>query len=185
MDALADIRINTQVPFPAMAKGSGPITLTKVNGVWTVGFTIAAFGSQNPPIGNYPTDYVLAWDDVNKTFFKISITNLVAAVSNIGGARNQRRATASPIVVAGTDQIINVNIAGGAPTCTLPAASTRLGIPLTFKDVGGNFAAHNLTITPAGGDLIDDLASIVLSVNRQSVTLVPANDGTSTGWMIE
>jgi hypothetical protein len=182
MNDIADIRVNTQVPFPAMVTGSGPVTLGKSNGVWQVGFTIAAFGSQNPPIGNYPTDYVLAWDDVNKIFFKISLSNIVSVVQ---GARSQRLATASPIVVAGTDQIINVSIAAGAPACALPAASTRIGIPLTFKDVGGNFAAHNLTITPAGGDTIDGLASIVLAVNRQSVTLVPANDGTSTGWMIE
>ncbi len=178
----ADIRVSTQVPFPAMVTGSGPVTLTKKNGVWQIGFTIAAFGSQNPPIGNYPMNYVLAWDDVAKQFFKISLSNLVSVVQ---GARNQRLVTASPIVVASTDQIINVNIAAGGPTCALPVASTRAGVPLTFKDVGGNFAAHNLTITPAGGDTIDGAASLVLNVNRQGVTLVPANDGTSSGWFIE
>lgn len=177
-----DIRVSTQVPFPAMVRGSGPITLTKLTGVWTIGFTIAAFGSQNPPIANYPTDFLLGWDAVAQQFFKISLSSIVSVVQ---GARNQRLATASPIVAAGTDQIINVNIAAGSPTCTLPAASTRAGVPLTFKDVGGNFAAHNLTITPSGGDTIDGAASYVLNQNRQGITFVPANDGTSAGWFIE
>lgn len=182
MVAPANVRVNTQVPFPALVTGSGPITIAKANGVWQVGFTIAAFGSQNPPIGNYPTDYVLAWDDQAKQFFKISLSNLG---QTLVGARNQRLVTASPIVIAGTDQILNVNIAAGAPTCALPAASTRNGIPLSFKDVGGNFALHNLTITPNGVETIDGAASLVLATNHQYVTLVPANDGTTTGWSIE
>lgn len=182
MVAPANVRVNTQVPFPALVTGSGPITIAKANGVWQVGFTIAAFGSQNPPIGNYPTDYVLAWDDQAKQFFKISLSNLG---QTLVGARNQRLVTASPIVIAGTDQILNVNIAAGAPTCALPAAATRNGIPLSFKDVGGNFALHNLTITPNGAETIDGAASLILATNRQYITLVPANDGTSTGWSIE
>ena len=177
----ANIRVNIGAPFPALVQGSGPITIGKANGIWTVGFTIAAFGSQNPPIGNYPTDYVLAWDDVAKTFFKMSLTNLVAAVT---GARNQRSVTASPIVIASTDMILNVNINGGNPTCALPTAASRTGVPLTFKDVGAQFGAHPLTITPNGIETIDGAASLVLGVNRQSVTLNPFNDGTNSGWFI-
>lgn len=177
-----DIRVNVRAPFPALVQQSGPITITKANGIWTVGFSITAFASVNPPTANYPTDYALCWDDVAKTFFKVSLQNLSQAIQ---GARNQRLVTTSPIAIGGPDEIINVNISAVAPTCALPAAATRNGVPLTFKDVGGNFAAHNLTITPNGAETIDGLASLVLNVNRQGVTLVPANDGFSTGWSIE
>ena len=54
-----------------------------------------------------------------------------------------------------------------------------------FKDVGGHFAAAPLTITPAAGENIDGGGAITLSTNRQSITLVPANDGTTVGWSIE
>ena len=56
---------------------------------------------------------------------------------------------------------------------------------MIFKDVGGQFAAHSLTITPSGGDTIDGLSSIVLNVNYQYLRLRPRNDGVSTGWSIE
>jgi hypothetical protein len=180
------IRVNTQVPFPAMVTGSGPITVGKVGGVWTVGFSITVFGSQNPPSGNFPTDFLLGYDIVNQVYFKISLTNLISAITPPSTVRTQRLATSSPITInTSTDSIINVNINTGAPSCTLPTAASRVGAPLTFKDVGGHFAANPLTITPAGGDNIDGGGAITLNVNRQGVTLVPANDGTTVGWSIE
>lgn len=186
MVAVANVRVNTQVPFPAMVVGTGPITIGKsVGSVWQIGFTINAFASQSPPSGNYPTDFLLGYDANANAFFKISITNLLNAVTPPSSVRTQRLVTTSPITVLSNDNIINVNISSGSPTCTLPQASTRAGSPLTFKDVGGNFAAHNLTLTPFAGDNIDGGGAIVLSNNRQSVTLVPANDGTTVGWSIE
>ena len=121
------------------------------------------------------------------TSVQADLQNLDTRIAGIstGSARTQRLVTTSPITVGGTDQIINVNISAGSPTCTLPLASSRAGVVLTFKDVGGNFGAHSLTITPVGGDTIDGLASLVLSTNRMTINLVPANDGTTTGWFIE
>jgi hypothetical protein len=147
-----DIRVNTQVPFPALVVGGGPITVTKQNGVWQVGFSIAVFSQI---FGVLP-----------------------------GLARPQRSVTVSPIVIQGIDQILNVNIATGAVVCTLPPFAGRLGVPLTFKDVGGNFVAHPLTITAAGTDLIDGQPSITLNGNHEYITLVPANDTVNTGWSI-
>lgn len=181
----ANIRVNTAVPFPALVLGSGPVTVSKNNGIWTLGFTISAFGSQVPLAGNYPTDFVLAWDAVNQTFFKVSITNLISSLAiTTGSARNQRTTTATPIVVGSTDQIISCNISSGPAACTLPSAATRVGVPLTFKDLG-QAAAHNITLTAAGGDTIDGAATYVMNNNYQAVTLVPFNDGTNSGWMVQ
>jgi hypothetical protein len=97
----------------------------------------------------------------------------------------QRSVTTSPITVATSDDIINCNITSGSPTCTLPAAATRSGDPIKFKDVGGQFAAHPLTITPNGVERIDGLASLTLSTNYQYLCLRPFNDGVNSGWLIE
>jgi hypothetical protein len=180
----ANVRVNTAVPFPALVLPSGPITLAKNNGVWTIGFTITSFGTQVPLVGNYPTDFLFGWDDVNKTYFKVSITNLIASLNiTAGSARTQRTVTATPIVVQVTDQIISTKITTPA-ACTLPSAVSRTGVPLTFKDLG-QATANPITLTAAGGDTIDGAATYVLNNNFAWVTLVPFNDGTNTGWMVQ
>jgi hypothetical protein len=182
MVAPANIRVNIGAPFPALVQGSGFITLGKaVGGVWTIGANGRLINTANP--GVVATDYVLVWDDVAQAWIKISLSNLITQAQAV---RAQRSVTASPIVVGPTDSILNVNIATGAPTCTLPQASTRAGAPVTFKDVGGQFGLHPLTITPFAGDNIDGGGAITLNTPHQGVTLVPANDGVNTTvWSIE
>jgi hypothetical protein len=97
----------------------------------------------------------------------------------------QRSTTASPIVVAQNDEIINCSIAAGAPTCTLAPSASRNGKLVVFKDTGGNFQLHPLTVTPASGESIDGLPSIVLSTNFACLRLRPYNDGVNSGWSIE
>lgn len=101
-------------------------------------------------------------------------------------ARAQRSVTASPVVIGGADQILNCNI-NAAAACPLPTAASRIGVPLTFVDVGLKFGIHNLTITPNGAERIVNWvnpASMVLNQTGQSLTLNPFNDGTNTGWFV-
>lgn len=37
----ARLRVNAAFPFPALVQGSGPVTVSKSNGIWTIGFTAA------------------------------------------------------------------------------------------------------------------------------------------------
>jgi hypothetical protein len=181
MVAPANIRINTQVPFPAMVVGSGPITVAKtVGGVWTIGANGRIINTANP--GLVATDYVLVWDDVAQAWLKISLPNLITQAAQV---RTQRSVTSSPITVGPTDQILNVNISAGTPSCTLPQASSRAGLAVTFKDVGANFVAHPLNVTAFAGDTIDGVGGMTLNQNRMAVTLVPFNDGTNIGWAVE
>src|SRR5262249_8573412 len=140
MSLPANLRINVAANFPALATGSGPITLGKINGIWTVGANGDLVASANP--GVVATDFVLVWDSVAKAWRKISLSNLITQAQAV---RAQRSVTASPITVNPTDSILNVNISTGSPTCTLPQASSRAGAPVTFKDIGGQFGGHPLT----------------------------------------
>lgn len=180
----ANIRVNATFPFPSLVQGSGPITIAKNNGIWTIGFTSAAFASQVPSAPSFATDFLLAYDAVNNTFFSISLATLISLVNvSAGASRTQRTTTTTPITVGPTDQIISTKITSAA-ACTLPSAASRVGVPVTFKDLG-QASAHNITITAAGGDTIDGAASFVMNINYASVTLVPFNDGTNTGWMVQ
>ncbi len=102
----------------------------------------------------------------------------------LGSQRVQRAVTSSPIAVGTLDQEINIYIGTGSPTCPLPSAATRNGMPLTFKDAGGNAVNNPITITAFGSETIDGDPSFVLSVNYEAVTLVPITDGVGSGWMV-
>jgi hypothetical protein len=81
MAAPANIRVNVQVPFPALVVPSGPITLNKVNGIWTIGFAVSQLGQQNPPQPSaLATDFVLVWDSVAQTFVQSSLSSLTGRI---------------------------------------------------------------------------------------------------------
>ena len=71
-----NIRLQVPVPFPATVTGSGPITISKQNGIWTVGYTTANLAVTVPPSTSQPTDYVLVWDSVAKTFLNVPLSAL-------------------------------------------------------------------------------------------------------------
>lgn len=177
MASPVNIRVQALIPFPPLVVGGQGLIVTKANGIWTVALNIPGLGTSVPNATQLNTDFVLVYDSIAKTNVKVPLSAFF-----VGGALLQRLATASPVVVAPNDQIINFNI-NAAATCALPSYATRAGMPLTFKDVGGHLSAVNtFTITPAGGETIDGQANIVLKTPFQRVTLIPANDGTSTGW---
>lgn len=175
------IRVNVRAPFPAQVSGSGFILVNKASGIWTISHDytkLAAF------VGTViPANMQFAVRDAGTGAYDL-VT--LAALSQAAQIRTQRSVTvAGDFPIQATDSILNVNTTAAALACTLPQASTRAGRSLTFKDVGGSFLTHNLTITPFAGDTIDGAASFVMSLNRQSVTLVPFNDAVNTGWAIE
>ena len=85
MNIPANIRLNTSFPFPALVNGSGPVTLSKKNGIWTIGLSADVLAVQVPPPGSYPNDYVLVWDSVTKTWFKMPLSALSGGGGGIGG----------------------------------------------------------------------------------------------------
>ncbi len=175
----ANIRVNVGAPFPAVTKATAPVTIAQANGIWTVGFSMATLGIEQPTIMQQQTDYLIVWDSVQGNFYRIPLSAVTSG--GIGGSGTQRSVTAGPVVIVDSDRILNLNLSGSL-TITLPGFASRNGVPLTFKDVGRKATANPLTIAAAAGETIDGNASIALNTNAQSITLVPANDGVNTGW---
>jgi len=174
----ANIRVNVKAPFPALVYGTGPITVTKANGIWTIGYNPTPFPIQTPPLTSYPNDYVLVWDSVAKAFFQLPLSALYSFAVGIRVQRSIKGAGDLPIVAG--DSILNINaLTDLAPS--VPLAASRLGAPLTFKNLPGS---HLQTLTRTGADTFDGAATLPLNAGA-AMTLVPYNDGVNAGWAIE
>lgn len=172
----ANIRVDMSVPFPALTQGSGPVTVTKVNGVWTLGFSMSGLAIETPPTSSLATDYLLVFDSIAGNLFRVPMNALPAT------ARTQRFIGGSAALpIAASDQILNVSASSGGFVISAPAGGGRAGSPLTFKLVSGGSA---FTISATSPDTFDGQSSLV--VNGGSVTLVPYNDGINTsGYAVE
>jgi hypothetical protein len=72
----ANVRISAQFPFPSGVAGTTPIAITKANGIWSVALPLDALATQNPSGGSLTTDYLLVWDSLTGTYFKMPISNV-------------------------------------------------------------------------------------------------------------
>lgn len=179
MSAPANIRVNTSVPFPALTMGSGPISVTKVNGVWTIGFSINALQAQTPPLVNFPTDFLLFYDTLANTSYKLSFTSLLQMLGTTP-VQNFDTVAGTYNVTSETILLINKTVPA-AHNIQLPAASGRGGTAIVIKDYAGNAAANVATILPNGSEKIDGLSSVPINTNYGGFRLVPIATG---GWFI-
>ncbi len=182
MSTPANIRVNTGAPFPALVKGSGPVTIAKNNGVWTVGFQIANLGGM--PIGTDPTTVeILLWNTVTKSFQQATL-----AQANASPAFQRLFTGAGNITVNANDRVILVKQAvAAAVNIILPTAVSRAGVPITVKDFAGVAAANPLTFVPSGADIIDGAGApaAVINDNWEAMTLNPITvQGGPAGWWI-
>lgn len=168
----ANIRVNIGAPFPVLVKGSGPVIISKQNGIWTVGFTVANLAAMPP--GTDPTTVeVFLYNTVTKTFQQTTIasllTSLAIAPTSIGIAQ-------SPYAVQLSDSILYVDSSGGPVVIDLSTAAARIGRPLVVKDVTGNAATagHNISIIPSGVETIEGLNPLVINANYGGFRLYPA-----------
>jgi hypothetical protein len=84
---------------------------------------------------------------------------------------------ASPYTVKATDTFLAVDTSGGIVVIDLQAEASRLGVPLTIKDVTGHAAAHPMSVVPNGAETVDTLAPYPLAGDFAGVTLIPHTGG--------
>jgi hypothetical protein len=94
-----------------------------------------------------------------------------AKVADVFQQRSIQGAGDLPITTA--DRKLNVKITS-ALSITVPAASTRGGFPLSFKNAATSTV--NVTLNASGSDTFDGQTSIVLRPG-QNIVLDPYNDG--------
>ena len=77
----AQIRFNLNAPFPSLVTGSGPISVNKMNGIWSIGYSVANLSKQNPPpAAGLTTGYVTVWDSQANAFYNVPLSALAAPV---------------------------------------------------------------------------------------------------------
>lgn len=105
---------------------------------------------------------------------RVVITDATASITN----------TASPYTIGAVGKnktVILANSTDGTITINLPAVSAGT-LRLIIADVGGAAATNNITITPNGGDKIQDYDDLVINGNYNCITLFAPTTGSK--WFI-
>jgi len=170
----ANIRVNIGAPFPSLVKGSGPVTISKQNGIWTVGFSVTNIGAM--PINVNPaTIDILVWNTINNSF-QIATLSQVVTFENAPTKISSVNSPYSPLL---TDTYLYVDTSTGPVEIDLKTSASRNGVTLKIKDTTGHAAANNITIKPVGGgapetvDGFTNAAPLVLKANYDGVSLSP------------
>jgi hypothetical protein len=160
----ASIRINAQFPFPSLVQATGPVTITKSKGIWTVGFQIANLASL--PAGFNPANaLVLVYNTLTQTFQQTTIAGLLLASTVTPTTVSFAQ---SPYAVLPTDTFLLVDPSGGPIEIDLPASALRSGAYLSIKDSTGNAQTNNITIKPSGSETADSYTnSAPLKINSK------------------
>lgn len=174
MTVPANVRVNIGAPFPSLVKGSGPVTISKQNGIWTVGFSVTNIGGM--PVGVNPaTIDILVWNTITNSFQLATLSQVVT----FQNAPTKISSVNSPYTPLPTDTYLYVDTAGGPVTINLATSASRNGVPMRIKDATGHAAANNITIKPVGGgapetvDGFTNAAPLVLKANYDGVSLSP------------
>src|SRR6516165_8728349 len=115
----ANIRVNVGAPFPAVVRGSGPIAISRANGIWTIGMALpSAFTIQVPNASALPTDYVMVYDSVTGAWVAVSLATLMVPT--------QRAVTTTPVSIQPTDQTLHLNLTTSS-NIILPPYLSRAG----------------------------------------------------------
>jgi hypothetical protein len=183
-----NIRINTRVPFPALVIGSGPVTITKQNGIWTVGLAFQNLGVQTPTSGSFPSDYVMVWDSIVGNYFRMPLSNIIGASS--AGVAARLPAAAGSVPILPTDIEVGINTSSAPTTCPLPSVAVWVGnvLPQGFElcifDYTGQGATNNITLSPAGTDVFVQGLTPVVRTNYGAIMLRPIIRTPPNGWFV-
>jgi hypothetical protein len=170
-----NLRVNVNVPFPALVAGANGIKVSKSNGIWTIAADYTAF-AQATSVPDATNAYTLVWNAVSGQFTLVQVGALqnLKAVKILDGTTG----LSSPYTALPTDEVLIVKQASGAPFTVNVDWLSRTR-PLRVVDGKGDASTNNITITPAAGQtqLAEVNYSYVIDGNGGSITLTPLPDG--------
>lgn len=168
------IRVNVNVPFPALVAGAAGIKVTKSKGIWTIAPDYTVFG-QLQSVPDPSNTYVLVWN---------ALTNVYALVqmAAVAGSKQTKTLTgvgsfASPYAALPSDDVLIVKQgAANAFTVTVDWSVRTKALTVVSGDTPANFA--NITITPKAGQTQMATAnfSYIIDSSGGSITLTPLPD---------
>lgn len=166
-----NIRVNVNVPFPALVAGAAGIKVTKLNGIWTIAPDYTAF-AKNTSVADPANSYLQVWNALTGVYTLVPIS-YAATIKSV-----RTLTAAGPYAALPADEVLIVKQAVGAPFTVTVDWSTRTK-PLRVVDGKGDALANPITITPAAGQtqLATVNYSYVIDGNGGSITLTPLPDG--------
>lgn len=166
-----NVRVNVNVPFPALVTGAVGIKVTKANGLWTIAADYTSF-AQAATLPDPANSFVLVWNAVSGLFVLVpaSAVNSSKVVKTL--------IAAGPYTALPTDEVLIINQTAGA-AFTVNVDWSQRTKPLRVVDGKGDAATNNITITPANGQtqLAEVNFSYIIDGNGGSITLTPLPDG--------
>lgn len=173
--------------FAAVLGGNSP-AIEDMNGLcFVMSYQIAYLLQQGVPEYDAGTTYYTnSLVNVNgQLFVSLQDNNLNNPITNhafwtLAGYK-QRTVTAATDTIAAADQYLRYDPTAASQTVTLPDATTlALGKTYTIKAIGTS--GNSVTINTTGGQLIDQVSSLVLATQPTNDTIRIQNNG--TGWDI-
>lgn len=189
----ANIRVNALFPFPSLVTGSGPVTLAKANGIWTIGMQIGNLGEVVPTVQQLTTDYVIVWDSILETFNKVALSNIGQSAITMPAWTLRGNVTAASAVEASfaiddltnkaspaaADELIIWDVSGA----TIKKASvSSIASAGSVSQIAGNTGAF--TLTQPISNIVNALilnASITPQGRPTLVTATPVMTTSQTG----
>lgn len=152
------VRVNAPISFPGQVLGSGPVTIAKLNGVYTLGLSVAGLVDQLPPAGNLATDFVPVFDAVQNTWFKTSLAELL-----------------------GDLQVAATSLLGNSTGVAAAAQSIALGAALVFSGASLRTVAMTGDVTTAANSFATTIAANVVNFSKIQQVGAVSLIGNSTG----
>jgi hypothetical protein len=135
----AEIRIDTNTPFPALVTGANGVGIGKQNGIWTVALNINSLATAAPTTTQLLSDYVPVWDSVANNYVKVALSVIQQGLSgaiiyNYLGGLTLANDTTSPNTV--------IDVATGTAASDDNTAMMTLANAMT-KSISGTWAVNS------------------------------------------
>jgi hypothetical protein len=137
----------------------------------------------NIPISSLPLAIGLTADDEfvvvqGGTTKRVTLPTIASFInptgSGVSAVISSGATPGSPYVVApGIAKVLVDKTTGAATGILLNQASSYGGVPILIKDIKGDAATNNITISFSNGELVDGLSSLTLETNYAWVEITP------------